>query len=1394
MDWSKFNNHGESNNRAFEVMCNLLFESWCKRDYSQQLSTFSFINGAGGDGGVEAVAYLIDNQIIAVQSKWFPNKVDNTQIKQIETSFKTALNVHPNITKYVVCIPRDLGDKKIIKGGASTNNTERNKWNRLVLKLTSTNPNTEIILWDETSIQRQLTRPENEGIYKFWFENTVVFESQIKLAYEKVKYGWGNLKYIPEIHIAGYIHKKLECFIDSTELFKGRIRTIEEFIGKLERLQNSYKDLLELGLPVETYNLAEKIKNDIKKITDLINVFNINLDMMKTGGRAKEINDNLILDCSVRDLTDSPFYFGKYFHFIEVKKILEDIENNFYQVSNLFKYPDSNKMIFLGGQGTGKTAGIIAEASNLLENSYHLPIIIHAREYKEGDTWSAIISNTLSLGNNWNEIELFGALQIAAFMKGFNTKDVNIEPKCVIMVDGIDEAPSWQFWKQKIEETTAFKDKFPRTKFVFLSRPYVFENFSKLSYRDCFNFLPITGDGEIEKVCDSYLEKYNIDIGENYWIKSYLKTPIAIKLFADIYRDKKIENLGKNTLVLTKLFKEKISSMEELYSISHNEVRGIPVIQTILTELALLFAKKNSIQYEEIYQRISEQFRSSLNDILHFLVDEGFLYTYNRKDDEFSTPEIFYSWGIQPAFDYLIAQKKYQSIQTDKKIKIENSNGIYQMLSLIAIENGKCITEYPKVEVSKEISFYLVCYALANCSPTIAKKYVEFLLAEMKKSVEKFRYIFCNVIQSTYRINQHPLGVLLLDTFLRQFDKPAERDIWWSIPINLYNGKNIDQNIDFEKNLENIKIYESDSYYSSPLLIVWSFASVRNTIRKNNRVKLLSWGIRKPLEFLKLFEKCNTINDFQVIEDLFAVAYGLALEQNISDKYLTEISNWCLENLFSRRGLKKYENITIRYYASSIVKIAISRNLLDESQRYLVTPPYDYKISKLQLYRPALKSDRMGGHKAIDYDLARYVLCDNFDRFFWRCTEGEEFHSKARKFITRYISDFNLSQMKVDGLIIGLAYRFLMNQGWREEKFWVCKSNNQIGVDMLISREYPAATHGEMSPVMTVAEKYVWLARHQLEAVFSNEIPSREDFNTFQYVNDYSRYTNFVNVYQDYVNDMHRLIDHDWFNANILANPSFERMDIGKINNWIMDTSVPPFDKWLSNYNKELLLYSATLIQNNISGVEEIMWISAGAIQKKDFGKFLRRVDGEFKDKAELMNANNFYSYQDCFCYCTPQEACLVHSAREINSTLKINPGNIEIIKLVEECLCEDKFKEERSFLIPSNVTRRLANIVYGDGFSYSDDKGNVIARFSENMENWNHNQKILMINQDSIKNGLDKSNLKLFWLFRIYRNPSSKARERFEKLIHSNDRSFIVWKSNKGFEFKEIFENKYVK
>ena len=64
----------------------------------------------------------------------------------------------------------------------------------------------------------------------------------------------------------------------------------------------------------------------------------------------------------------------------------------------------------------------------------------------------------------------------------------------------------------------------------------------------------------------------------------------------------------------------------------------------------------------------------------------------------------------------------------------------------------------------------------------VAEKYREYLKKLMKFSVAEFREIFSKVIQPVLRIDKHPLGSMLLDEFLREFDNATERDIWWSIP------------------------------------------------------------------------------------------------------------------------------------------------------------------------------------------------------------------------------------------------------------------------------------------------------------------------------------------------------------------------------------------------------------------------------------------------------------------------------------------------------------------------------------------------------------------------------------------------------------------------------------
>ena len=569
MDWTRFDNHGESNNHAFEVMCNLLFESWCKDTYGEELTHFSFVNGDGGDGGVEAFASLTNGDIIAVQSKWFPEKIEDGQIRQIEKSFQTAVAVRPNIKEYVVCVPRDLGNKRIVRDRKVANNTESDRWDKLSSDLKKSNPNVNIILWDETSIQERLTRPENQGIYKYWFENTIVFDDLFKLSFEKTVNGWAKAKYIPEIHTAGYIHNQLEYFAGSIELSLRRYEEICKFIARMEALMRSYKDLLELGIPKAEKELQDNIEKDLIIISKWLSVLDSIRQAIKLGSRVSKITEIFSLNCSLADIRNSSLHFGKYFHFSEAEKLLENIEDDFFNLVRLIDYRDDNKIIFLGMQGTGKTAGIIAEAASYLQNGVHLPVVVHAKEYKEGDSWASMIIKTLGLNAEWNEIELFGALQNAAFIRKPRDGEFFIEPQCVVIVDGIDEASSWKYWKGKIEETTAFKKRFPRIKFVFLSRPYVFENRFELSYRDCFYSLPISGDGDLDEICDKYFSKYRIDIGENHWIKTNLKNPVSIKLFSDIYRNTPIVNLSKNTTVLTELYKAKISSMEDTYISDH---------------------------------------------------------------------------------------------------------------------------------------------------------------------------------------------------------------------------------------------------------------------------------------------------------------------------------------------------------------------------------------------------------------------------------------------------------------------------------------------------------------------------------------------------------------------------------------------------------------------------------------------------------------------------------------------------------------------------------------------------------------------------------------------------------------------------------------------------------
>lgn len=159
MNWQKFQTHNESNTRAFEAFCNQIFEKYCYREFPNDIKDLVIVNGSGGDGGVESYAEFKDGTVIGLQAKWFPDAITDNQFRQIKTSIETALKLRPNIKKYIVCVPRDLGNIKMGRGKKPIENPEYSKWSNIVENFKKDYPKLTLILWGDNEILNQLQTP-----------------------------------------------------------------------------------------------------------------------------------------------------------------------------------------------------------------------------------------------------------------------------------------------------------------------------------------------------------------------------------------------------------------------------------------------------------------------------------------------------------------------------------------------------------------------------------------------------------------------------------------------------------------------------------------------------------------------------------------------------------------------------------------------------------------------------------------------------------------------------------------------------------------------------------------------------------------------------------------------------------------------------------------------------------------------------------------------------------------------------------------------------------------------------------------------------------------------------------------------------------------------------------
>ena len=228
---------------------------------------FTRKEGAGGDAGVECYWVLEDDSEICWQAKYFPDRMNPSRWKQLDNSFETALERHPNLTKYIICLPLDKTDIRRKGRGGKKVVSDEDKWNTHVQKwkdmAQKQGRSVEFEYWGKHEITSLLTidDPLYSGRALYWFNEPVLNFGKFEDIAGKAREALGD-RYTPEFHVDLPVAEIFDGLCLNAQWWKDLENRISDINEKAE---NFFKTFIE-GKP----QLLETEK--VQKISELYSV------------------------------------------------------------------------------------------------------------------------------------------------------------------------------------------------------------------------------------------------------------------------------------------------------------------------------------------------------------------------------------------------------------------------------------------------------------------------------------------------------------------------------------------------------------------------------------------------------------------------------------------------------------------------------------------------------------------------------------------------------------------------------------------------------------------------------------------------------------------------------------------------------------------------------------------------------------------------------------------------------------------------------------------------------------------------------------------------------------------------------------------------------------------
>lgn len=449
LDFKRIREHRGTQNGGFEELC-------CQLAALEDPAVGSrFIRkGPGADQGLECYRAYADGHEIGWQAKYFINGFGDGQVEDLADSLKRALAAHPQLTKFVVCLPIDLRDNQSGKKASEVQRYER--WRKKSIEAIATEGRAiEIELWSAASIGERLGRddPAYSGRARYWFDVVTLSSAWFRHQLDVQRHNLGE-RYTPDSHVELPIQQALQAVARNPNLLAAPTAWVAEITYKMDGAVDSLSR-------ERLFSAADRVREACELLLQSLSEPPAALDTsvpLESWAALATVAIESISE-SLAEVEGSLLEKNRNYPRRELFELYSAVDHVRKEIASVrWQLMNKRELVISGPGGIGKSH-LIADFGHKQLEAGHPFILVLSGSLTDGDPWEQI-RGQLDLAQVTNA-DLLGALDAAAEAAGC---------RAVLAIDALNERHGIPLWETRLSGFRRLVQKFPRLALVLTVR------------------------------------------------------------------------------------------------------------------------------------------------------------------------------------------------------------------------------------------------------------------------------------------------------------------------------------------------------------------------------------------------------------------------------------------------------------------------------------------------------------------------------------------------------------------------------------------------------------------------------------------------------------------------------------------------------------------------------------------------------------------------------------------------------------------------------------------------------------------------------------------------------------------------------------------------------------